>query len=90
MPRLIRVIECETVRGDGSFSNRNRVVVQYYRPDGKFLAELDPGGKTVPALDCDEAGKWFVRMGDFKETFGEGDAGKLAALEYIYRGLGDK
>jgi len=52
MPRVIQVIESETVRGSGkSEADRCRRVTQYHSLTGEFLAEVDPGdGATVLTL----------------------------------------
>ena len=41
VPKVIRVIESETTRGEGVEEDPMRIVKQYFTLDGKFLAEFD-------------------------------------------------
>lgn len=41
MPRVIEVIESQTVRGKGVEGDPIRTVVQYHTKDGELLAERD-------------------------------------------------
>lgn len=41
MPRVLQVIECEASRGKGVEGDPHRRVLQYYTPEGEFLAERD-------------------------------------------------
>jgi len=55
MPRVMKVIQSEIVRGDGTPTNISRMVTQYFTLNGKLLAEHDPCPLGIDP--CDEPKK---------------------------------
>lgn len=65
MPKVIQVIESEISRGEDA---SRRTVRQYHAPDGKFLAEIDPG---PPFADNSEERKQMLTLLDTAKKFDE-------------------
>lgn len=60
-PKVIQVIQSETIRGDGRVTVM-RPVIQYYTLDGEFLAENDPlAGKSDSTTGIDNRSPAYWR-----------------------------
>lgn len=59
MPKVMKVIQVQEVRGIGTHDDPQRVATVYYTLDGRWLAEVDPGARGItmewPAMAHDPA-----------------------------------
>lgn len=51
MPKVIKVIESQITKGEGTAEDCYRLVIQYHDLKGKFLAEFDAWAPTKSSFD---------------------------------------